>query len=97
MPKTRKDHPNEAQIGGRDTGYTVKANVTEHGYKFKLVAEFDYAAMTDKQLQSAHKVLYDVLTEALVVAQNMRAINVPLFDLDDITPKRQQGEGINER
>lgn len=76
-------------------GYGIRITTAEHGYKVKLAAQFDYAALTDRQSQGLHKTLYEVLTEALADAANARAVNVPLFDLEEIAPPK--GEGINTR
>lgn len=98
MPlKSRRVGATGRAYNARGVGHKIAANVAEHGYKLKLQVELDYAAMTDKQGQKAHKLIYEALTEALTCAANMRAIAVPLFDLEDVLPKPGVGEGINER
>lgn len=95
--KSRKPDESKRVLTAHALGYDIKANVTEHGYRFNLKVDIDYSAMTDRQLQKAHKLIYDALTEALTCAASMRAINVPLFALEDLEANPGAAEGINER
>lgn len=97
MLKKSKSGDSGRTFSERNTGYRITGNVSEHGYKAKLTVEIDYAAMTDRKAQKAHKVIYEAFTEILSTAASMRAINVPLFELEDITAPSHKGEGINTR
>lgn len=94
MRKSR-DGTSGCTYNARGLGHKLSANVSEHGYKFKVTVELDYAAMTDKQAQAAHKLLYEALDEVLTAAAGMRAINIPLFDLEDVAPQGTN-KGVNE-
>lgn len=96
--RSRKVGAAGRSFSARSQGYRINAAVSEHGYKFKLQAEIDFAALTDRQAQKVHKLLYEALTEALGTAAGMRAVHVPLFNLEDLqgnSPSTQGG--INTR
>jgi hypothetical protein len=91
------------KVGANDLAYSagdskladIKASVTEHGYQVKLVATFNYNAMTERQGQHAHKLLFTLITDALSAAQEKRKANIPLFPIEDLDMKTIGGEGIN--
>lgn len=97
MIKSRKVGASGRAFSARATGFKLNASVAEHGYKYKLQVDIDFAALTDRQAQKVHKDIYDALTQSLTNAAEMRAVNVPLFDLEDIITKTPAGEGINTR
>ena len=79
-------------------GYSIKAAVQEHGYALKVNVDINYNALSDRQAQSAHKMVTDVLSAALEYSAEQRRSNVPLFSLDELEPaKVPHTQGVNER
>jgi hypothetical protein len=93
--KARKIGATGVAFSGRAEGVKITANASEHGYKYRLQVEIDFAALSEKQGQKVHKAVFDAATQSLSAAADMRSVNVPLFDLDDL-PKNVTEKGINE-
>lgn len=93
------------KVGANDLSYSagdskcadIKASVTEHGYVVKVSVALNYNAMTERQAQQAHKLLFAMATDALSAAQNKRKANMPLFPIEDLLSKDTAAQGINER
>jgi hypothetical protein len=93
------------KVGANDLAYSagdpasadLKAAVTEHGYQVKIIASLNYNAMTERQAQHAHKLLFAMISDALSAAQDKRSSSVPLFPIDELAAKAVGGQGVNER
>jgi hypothetical protein len=95
--KRRKVGASGAAYSAVGLGHSIKLAVMEHGYQVKVQCDLNYNAMTEKQAQKAHDVLFAAMTEALTEANTRRRSNVGLFGLDELEFKDGAPEGINER
>jgi hypothetical protein len=89
----RKRGADEHLYSAGAQGWSVKASVTEHGWKVKLSAECKYTALAETDAQKFHDMVYAAAIESLRQAAELRHINTPLFDL----PTGDTTQGVNTR
>lgn len=89
--KFRRSGASEKTWSTEGLGWSVKARVTDYGYKFILKAEIDYSALTERAAARVAEMLSEAVSVALEDGKEQRERNKPLFDLDDSKVVDQKG------